>query len=553
MENPNKGDRVRLADRIVITAGALFDGDGNKVKDAETETVKALGRVGVIVATNRALSADGRKEIVNCKVKFPEVTIGKKKFRECTEIHEAGALVEAPVEAAAAAAQAGYVSVSLALVFALACAAALLVSGAWAMPDLPGVLLSMAVAAPAREGFVRWGRKREPMKNFQNVAVGTAAAPNTAYSIIPWHPRTVLGFFLEKGGTTFTNTHIPRIEIFLGETSIWGPVSAADLQMTERYVHGAKESGMDAGNDSFFLPLDFTHANVKEIGGEQLGGLDLVHLRRIAGREAQLRLEVDITNATAPQLRGETAWSAPQGGSDFAQLMRKLIKRTYPTQPAGDWFPEIDVRGAILCRQFFKGTVFNNAVATAGTAANNGTANTGNGTVTATVSALTPAGRYKAVCVEPGANVGTFIVSDPKGNQDGVVVTGAGATTLPSGLVVTATDGATDFAVGDTFFLDVLPTNTDGNFNLIEISKNEDKWFFMRDRVARLLGQRYGRTPMAGVLVADYLFDNHGDGVIDTADAATLDYRVNLTAQDTPSILHEVLATPTYLARNRNG
>jgi hypothetical protein len=428
------------------------------------------------------------------------------------------------------------------LLAALALSAGALLAGVPLSLDASPLLLAMAVAsAPAAERpFVAWGRKREPMKTFQNVG-----ANQTAYSLVPRYPRTLLGFMLERGGTTFTEAQLTRLELFLGEKSIWGPVSCAEVRMTERYVNGQKESGNDVGNDPYWVPMDFTFQNVKEIGGEQIGGIDLATLP-----EGQLRVEAEIGGATAPTLRGEVVWGPPQGGGDFGGLMCKLVKRTYPQAAAGDWYPDVDVRGAILCRQFFKGTVYNNAVSTAHTAANAGTVNTGNGAASATVSSLTPAGRYHAVCVEPGANVGTFIVWNPKGQYDGTVVTAAGAVTLPSGLVVTIADGGTDFIVGDGFFFDVLPNNTDGNINLVEVKKNEDYWFFARDRAARFQEQRYGRTPMAGLLVADYLLDNHIDSVLDTANAAALDYRVNLTAQDTVFIIHQLLARPTFNARN---
>lgn len=553
MENVAKGDRVRLAGRTVIdrVMENVTDDDGNKIVSTKTVPGRGLERVGRVEKLTRALSGDGRREVINCHVRFPAVEVKGSKYPEVVEVHEAGTLEEVEIAAPAPDKQAGFAALSL--ILALAGAAAIAIVGVWLMPDVASLMLAVGPAvAPSRDSFVRWARKREPMKNFNNVGAGTAANPQTAYSTIPWHPRTVLGFFLEMGGTTFSETHIPRIEMFLGETSVFGPINADDLRMTERYVHGAKESGYDGGDDTYFLPLDFTHANVKEIGGEQIGGIDLVQLRGLAGRDVSLRLEVDIGAAIAPQLRGEVAWGAPQGGSDLGRLMRKLIKRTYPQQPAGDWYPEIDVRGAILARQYFKGTVYNNAVVTTFTAANHGLVNTGNGAISATVTSLTPAGRYTIQCVEPGVNVGTFQVFDPKGNNIGTVIAGGGATAIPNGPTITVADGAADFIVGDGAFVDVLPNNTDGNINVVEIAKNEDKWFFMRDRVARMLGQRYGRTPMAGLFVADYLLDNHGDGVIDTADAAVLDYRVNLTAQDTPFIIHEVLAAPTYLARQRN-
>lgn len=86
--------------------------------------------------------------------------------------------------------------------------------------------------------------------------------------------------------------------------------------------------------------------------------------------------------------------------------------------------------------------------------------NTGNGTITAAPDAASPVipGRYTITIVEPGSNVGNFVVEDPRGVVigEGVVATEFDA----AGLTFTIADGATDFAVGDTFYIDV----TGGNF-----------------------------------------------------------------------------------------
>lgn len=76
--------------------------------------------------------------------------------------------------------------------------------------------------------------------------------------------------------------------------------------------------------------------------------------------------------------------------------------------------------------------------------------NTGNGAMGAiTVSAGAKPGAYKLVVVEPGSNVGTFIVEDP----DGVVIgRGVVASAFSAGgLAFTLADGATDFVSGDGF------------------------------------------------------------------------------------------------------
>lgn len=80
--------------------------------------------------------------------------------------------------------------------------------------------------------------------------------------------------------------------------------------------------------------------------------------------------------------------------------------------------------------------------------------NTGNGTMgTVTLSAGAKIGRYTVTVVEPGSNVGTFVVTDPDGSQigDGVVASAFSA----GGLAFTLADGATDFVAGDSFAITV--------------------------------------------------------------------------------------------------
>ena len=81
--------------------------------------------------------------------------------------------------------------------------------------------------------------------------------------------------------------------------------------------------------------------------------------------------------------------------------------------------------------------------------------NTGNGTITAApaTAAGVKAGRYRATCVEPGSNVGEFIVEDPDGITVGVAV--VAAEFVGGGLTFTIADGSTDFASGDAFTITV--------------------------------------------------------------------------------------------------
>jgi hypothetical protein len=79
--------------------------------------------------------------------------------------------------------------------------------------------------------------------------------------------------------------------------------------------------------------------------------------------------------------------------------------------------------------------------------------NTGNGTISAiTIGANAKAGVYKAICIEPAANLGRFIVEDPDGIIVGQVNVGS-AFAGPIGFTIS--DGGTDFVAGDGFDITV--------------------------------------------------------------------------------------------------
>ncbi|MDP2214765.1 head decoration protein [Phenylobacterium sp.] len=77
--------------------------------------------------------------------------------------------------------------------------------------------------------------------------------------------------------------------------------------------------------------------------------------------------------------------------------------------------------------------------------------NTGNGVLILADPAYSKAarsGRYKAICVVEAANGGRFRVDDPNGVEIGQVNVGAA---FNKAVKFAIADGATDFAVGDTF------------------------------------------------------------------------------------------------------
>lgn len=97
--------------------------------------------------------------------------------------------------------------------------------------------------------------------------------------------------------------------------------------------------------------------------------------------------------------------------------------------------------------------------------------NTGNGTMGAVTVGAAKAGAHKLTVIEPGSNVGNFIVEDPDGVNVG---SGVVATSFTGGgLIFTLADGGTDFAAGDQFTITVAagsgkykeynPANTDGS------------------------------------------------------------------------------------------
>jgi hypothetical protein len=97
--------------------------------------------------------------------------------------------------------------------------------------------------------------------------------------------------------------------------------------------------------------------------------------------------------------------------------------------------------------------------------------NTGNGVpamdATETANGVV-AGVYRAVCIEPAADAGTFEVFDPAGVSIGHVAVAV----LFAGVVrFTIADGATDFVAGDAFTITVtpiVPANGLGAFSVVD-------------------------------------------------------------------------------------
>lgn len=93
-------------------------------------------------------------------------------------------------------------------------------------------------------------------------------------------------------------------------------------------------------------------------------------------------------------------------------------------------------------------------------AATDGRNNTGNGTfaATPTAGAGCKEGTYKLVILEPGTNLGTFVLIDP----DGIIVGAGVVASAYAGphLAFTLQDGSTDFVAGDGFNIVVAAGTT---------------------------------------------------------------------------------------------
>lgn len=115
--------------------------------------------------------------------------------------------------------------------------------------------------------------------------------------------------------------------------------------------------------------------------------------------------------------------------------------------------PRVQMAGTLLSGEnLTRGAVVGKITVGAGSAAA-AAGNTGNGTISAiTIGANAKAGVYKAVCIEPAANAGVWVVEDP----DGVIIGRASVGVAFAGAVgFTISDGATDFVSGDTFDITV--------------------------------------------------------------------------------------------------
>lgn len=386
-------------------------------------------------------------------------------------------------------------------------------SGGLAALGLAAFGVTDAAAAATSPKF----RIREDMVAFQNVV-----ASGRASSRVPRYPLTLLRATLQLGGTTFTKSQITEIRLRWGAKTLY-LVSGSDLDKINKY--------RGVFDDDKFLTVDFTQPKNKDKGGEFIGGIDLSTLP-----DGEVYLEVVTSGATAPTLQGKVTWGPPQAN----KLIAKMLQFTYAASVTGKNAIPLDVKGAAIQRLHFIYTGTSFAASAAATA---WSTNTGNGAMgTITVSSGAKPGTYKLQIIEPAANAGTFIVTDP----DGVPISAKGTVASAfsaGGLAFTLADGGTDFVAGDGFDI-VVSSVSNGNVNRVEIKKDSRTMWDYECAQARFMQREYGHAPQEKMYVADFIADNWIDGLLGTSDAKNMEFNAWLTATDTLTIYADVLDLP---------
>lgn len=404
------------------------------------------------------------------------------------------------------------------LIAVLLCAAAFAFGPVPVDPETLGLGL-IGIGAVAAAGEVLPARIREDLPAFENVV-----ASGRASTEIPRYALTLMSVYLKLGGTTFNETHITEVRLRLGSKTIWF-ATGADLRKKNAYNSYYTTNRQ-------FLQLDFGALKSKDQGGAFVGGIDMASLP--AGK---LNLEVLTSGATAPTLSAKATWGLPQDND----ILQKCLQFTWGSASAGRRNVPLDFNRARIRRLYFlySGTDF---AATATASAFSG--NTGNGAMGAvTVASACKVGVHKFVCIEPGANVGTFEHVDPDGQlvSSRMIVASAYS---GGGLAFTLADGATDFIVGDGFEISVSE-NVNGNLSRVEVKKNGRSVWDYECAEARQLQKDNGFKPQSQMYVVDFEVDGWPDGSLPTHDAVSLEVFATLTAADnTITIYADVLDRP---------
>ena len=99
--------------------------------------------------------------------------------------------------------------------------------------------------------------------------------------------------------------------------------------------------------------------------------------------------------------------------------------------------------------------------------------NTGNGEIELAeepIGAGAKPGVYKAICIEPASDKGTFVIEDPNGVTIGTAVVGAD---FVGPLKFKIKDGTTDYVAGDKFYITVTSEGGNGKYKLAKAAATD--------------------------------------------------------------------------------
>jgi len=172
--------------------------------------------------------------------------------------------------------------------------------------------------------------QRIPLLPFNNV-VATGLATCDLSNLLGY---TVERLILNLGGTTFTKSMLSTIQLKANGKVIWDSTGAC-TDARQQY------KGITA--NAAFLTLDFSEIRSKTELGQFLGAMDTTM------GIASLKLEIQITGATAPTLQGWAEVNRPQvdpAQKDTRNLIAKVHRATITIGAAGKFalpIPHMDV------------------------------------------------------------------------------------------------------------------------------------------------------------------------------------------------------------------
>lgn len=153
------------------------------------------------------------------------------------------------------------------------------------------------------------------LQDFQGIANSGIAVCDLGPTLFG---STLESIWLELGGTSFTKSMITAIQLKANGKVIWDTTGPA-VDTINSYRNAATGASI--------LLLDFMEPNARTVNGFQSGAMDL----SLASGVTQLRLEVTITGATAPTLKG---WAevSPAVAVKGEEAIRFLILRRHRQQ-----------------------------------------------------------------------------------------------------------------------------------------------------------------------------------------------------------------------------